>query len=217
MEPLVHIVKVPPVTAPVPAPVSTPPPVEQGTNRFAVASLITGLFGAAPIGITFGVVALVKIRKRPQRGRGLAIVGLITSGVWLLLYTAVAVLVVLAVRDGRTLIAPPGHVFIEDLAPGDCVDGLTGEATDTLPLAICEAPHEAEVYDVFDLPDGPWPGEAAVDTQIQKRCILGLSNLGQRGLSYQWFAPAKDDWPGYRRAFCIAYDEGGLITGQVHP
>ncbi|MET0417180.1 MAG: DUF4190 domain-containing protein [Actinoplanes sp.] len=205
------------MTAPAPAPECPSPPVGQRTNGFAIASLITGLFGLAPAGITFGVVALVKIRKRPQRGRGLAIGGLVTSGVWLLLYTTVAVLVVLAVRDGRTLILPSGHVFIEDLAAGDCVDGLTGETMDTLPLAICEMPHEGEVYDVFDLPDGPWPGEKAVDTQIQKRCIDGLTDLTQPGLSYQWFAPVEEGWPGFRRAFCIAYDEDGLITGQVHP
>lgn len=217
MKPIIHIVKVPPVTAPAPAPVSTPPPVEQRTNGFAIASLITGLFGVAPLGIAFGVVALVKIRRRPQRGRGPAIGGLIASGVWLLLYAAVAVLVVLAVRDGRTLFAPPGHVYIEDLAPGDCVDGLTGEEVATLPLMVCEAPHEGEVYDVFDLPAGPWPGEKAVDTEIQKRCINGLTHLARDDLSYQWFSPSEESWPGYRRAVCVVYDENGLITGQVHP
>jgi hypothetical protein len=219
MEPIIHIVNVPPVTAPAPAPapVSTPPPVEQRTNGFAIASLITGLFGAAPVGITFGVVALVKIRKRPQRGRGLAIGGLVASGVWLVLYAVVAVLVLLAVRDGRTPLVPAGHVSIEDLALGDCVDGLTGEAVDTLPLAICEMPHEGEAYVVFDLPDGPWPGEAAVDAQIEKRCTEGLAELTQPGLSYQWFAPTEDEWPGFRRAVCIAYDKDYLITGQVHP
>ncbi len=214
--PIIRIVKVPPVTAPAPAPVSAPPPAERRTNGFAIASLITGLFGAAPIGITFGMIALAKIRKRPQRGRGLAIGGLITSGIWLLLYTTVAVIAIQAVRDGRTIIAPPGHVFLEDLAPGDCVNGLAGEATDTLPLMVCEAPHEGEVYDAFDLPDGPWPGDAAVDTHIQKRCIDGLSALARPDLSYQWFAPAQDSWPGYRRAICIIYDEDTMITGQVH-
>jgi hypothetical protein len=173
--------------------------------------------GLAPFGFAFGVTALVKLRKRQQRGRGLAIGGLVASGIWLLLYTTVAVLVVQAVRDGRTIFAPAGHVFVEDLRPGDCIDGLAGEATETYPLMVCEAPHEGEVYDVFDLPNGPWPGEEAVDAAIQNRCVEGWYKFTQPGLSYQWFAPTEDGWPDYRLAICVAYDEDAMITGQVHP
>src|SRR5262249_44322453 len=48
----------------------------------AIVAFITGLLGLSLFGIIFGVLALVHIRSTGQRGRGLAIAGLVLSGLW---------------------------------------------------------------------------------------------------------------------------------------
>jgi hypothetical protein len=58
------------------------PPV--GTNTFALASLVLGICGGAPLGLVFGVIALAQIRQTDERGRRLALSGIALSTVWLL-------------------------------------------------------------------------------------------------------------------------------------
>jgi hypothetical protein len=54
-----------------------------GTNRFALASLALGLCGGAPLGLVFGLIALAQIRQSAERGRVLAVFGIVCSVVWL--------------------------------------------------------------------------------------------------------------------------------------
>ena len=63
-----------------------PPPQSAGTNRMAVASLVCSLFGwlclIGPIlGLIFGFVALSQIKQTGQRGRGMAIAGIVIGGI----------------------------------------------------------------------------------------------------------------------------------------
>jgi len=61
------------------------------TDGFAIASLLLGVFGITVIGailsINFGIMALRRVRRTGQPGRGLAIAGLIFSAIWLLIGT----------------------------------------------------------------------------------------------------------------------------------
>jgi hypothetical protein len=101
-------------------PAHTPPPAKPGTNGFARAALALGIGGgllliavflpginggailALALGIVvglllsvvFGFVALSQIKKTRESGRGLAIAGLILSGLWALV---IALFVVAAV------------------------------------------------------------------------------------------------------------------------
>jgi hypothetical protein len=60
-------------------------------DGFAVASLLLGVFGITIIGailsINFGIMALRRVRRTGQPGRGMAIAGLILSAIWLLVGT----------------------------------------------------------------------------------------------------------------------------------
>ena len=64
-------------------PPSYPPPQPAvGTNRMAIASLVCSLFGwlcaIGPIlGLIFGFIALGQIKQTGQRGRGMAIAGIV--------------------------------------------------------------------------------------------------------------------------------------------
>jgi hypothetical protein len=88
------------------------------TNGFAIASFILGLLGftlvTAVLSIIFGIIALVKIREMQQRGKGLAIAGLVLSGVWLLLYIALIVIGATAAPQGSSssLRPPPAVSYL---------------------------------------------------------------------------------------------------------
>jgi hypothetical protein len=68
-----------------------PPLPSPGTNAMAVASLVCSLFGwiclfiGALLGVIFGFVALSQIKRSGQRGRGMAIAGIIIGSVLLVL------------------------------------------------------------------------------------------------------------------------------------
>lgn len=67
------------MTAPQTTPLTTTPtnPATQKWNALAVLSLITALFGLTVVAIPLGHVALSQIHRLRQKGRGLAIAGLI--------------------------------------------------------------------------------------------------------------------------------------------
>jgi Domain of unknown function (DUF4190) len=67
-----------------------PPPQRVGTNPMAVASLVCSLFGwlcvVGPLfGLIFGFVALNQIRQTGQRGRGMALAGIVLGAILVVL------------------------------------------------------------------------------------------------------------------------------------
>lgn len=64
-----------------------------------------GLIGGVLLSVIFGCIALVKIRKAGQRGKGLAVAGLVLSAVWVLII-ALAVTIGLPGQASGTLPAP---------------------------------------------------------------------------------------------------------------
>jgi hypothetical protein len=65
------------------------PPGRRGVSGFAVASFLFGLIGGIPLGLIFGIVALGKIRRTGQGGKGLAIAGLVLTGAWVALWMVI--------------------------------------------------------------------------------------------------------------------------------
>src|SRR5512138_561066 len=65
------------------------PQESQKTNGFAIASLI------------FGIVALSQIKKRNEKGRGMAIAGLSLSGAWVVLICLVVIIAGLFSANGK--------------------------------------------------------------------------------------------------------------------
>ena len=74
-----------------PPPSGYPPPQNVGTNALAVVSLVCSLFGwiclfiGALAGVILGFVALSQIKRTGQRGRGMAIAGIIIGSLLLVL------------------------------------------------------------------------------------------------------------------------------------
>jgi hypothetical protein len=65
------------------------PPPSSGTDGFAIAALVTGILMMAIVPIVLGIVALNRINRSGQEGRGLAIAGIVLGAIsvvgWLLL------------------------------------------------------------------------------------------------------------------------------------
>jgi hypothetical protein len=112
--------------------------------------------------------------------------------------------------------APPGtEVSIYDAAVGECWDEapfLAGGQVYT--VLDCAASHDTETFAVFDLPDGAWPGDTAVQNDADAGCTsrfadyVGIDYLqSQYYLSY--YSPTEDTWndPSLRdrEVVCLLY------------
>jgi hypothetical protein len=217
-----------------------------GTNGFAIASLILAIFGCVGISlilaIAFGILALSQLKKREQRGRGLAIAGLSIAGVWIVAI-AIATVVAIAsapspsnatVQPGVLATTPSGGVSpeassaagpdsvpIADLQVGQCVKNVTeGLQVSRLLVVPCADAHEAEVVALFDLPAGAYPGETAVDKKAGDGCADRLEayapgSSNNPDLDVFYFSPLKSDWDNNDRSVICMAVNSKPVTGSV--
>ena len=106
-----------------------------------------GILAAVPLGI----VALVKIGKSRQRGKGLAIAGMVISAlIWVAtIGIGIAVYNNTASRDSNGDITEAGRINFADIRTGDCVqiDGInSGKSVGLLDVqgVPCSSRHDAE-------------------------------------------------------------------------
>lgn len=200
------------------------PPPKPGTNGFAIAALIFGIVGGVLLGVVFGFVALSQIKKSGQGGRGLALAGLILSGLWIVLIIIVLIVAVStsAKRDTTGTVTQGGDITATSLQVGDCVNNLR-DTTNllSLPAVPCSQPHEGEVFAVFNLPAGPYPGAEAVDKAVNDECSGRFAAYAPNptdpnpGLFSVY--PLQQNWErGDREVACIATPGGGgRSTGSI--
>ncbi len=206
-----------------PPQIRTPP---QGTDGFAIASLVCGLVAGIVLSVIFGLIALVRIRKSGQGGRGLAIGGLGVSAVWLLVLVA-------AVargddgtspgpyRDSSGRVASGGPVSAADLRTGDCVNGLKEGEVSALDAVVCEAPHDGEVFAIFPIGDGKWPGESTLREQVESGChqrLAAYSTSAANNAAFEIFVlhPTQRSWQrGDRTVTCLVHNPANQLMGSV--
>jgi hypothetical protein len=199
------------------------------TNGFAVAALVLGLLGGWLLAIIFGCVALSKIRRTGARGRGLAITGLVASGIWVVALVVIVV-AVLAGGEGSPVVtavasasAPPGTVTFERLTSGDCLqypDDLTSVTTvQTLP---CAEPHNAEVIGLYDATGVDWPGVDAIQQEANQRCgdlvktsVDNAAVTDDMSFSFVFPNDAASWDAGDREVICLVHKATGTTTGSV--
>lgn len=214
----------PPYGQPYGAPGPVPGPQNRKTNGFAIASLVFGIIGGVILSVIFGIIALVQINKRGQRGKGLAIAGLVLSAVWLLI---IILIVAAAVstdteRDSTTgEVVESGSVSIYNLQPGDCVSNVEeGRLVVTLPVVPCAELHSAEVFAVFDLPAGPFPGDTAIAGQSEQGCFDRLGGYSSEAFNDPatevfYYSPSSDLWSrGDREVICLV-SSPSPTTGSI--
>ena len=108
---------------------------------------------------------------------------------------------------------------------GDCFNDTemgVNEVTE-VPAVPCSIPHDNEVYALFDLAAGPFPGDAQVDAIAGQGCYERFEDAIGRSYDESEIAfismyPTEDSWAGIgdREVVCIAYHmEYEKLTGSV--
>ncbi|MFE5536788.1 DUF4190 domain-containing protein [Streptomyces sp. NPDC056492] len=206
-----------------PPPYWPPPPAQQADaepalNGLALASLPVGLLCLPPLGIVFGIVALVQIARKGERGKALAIAGLAVS----LAMTAALVLVTARAADGlfgrletasRYEEAEGELTAMDEMRRGDCFNVPGGDLLAERPFiykTACAEPHEGEVTSSTRLAHGAFPGESelrrfAVDAcwKAQDAYAMDTWALPSYAETF-YFVPSRESWSGGdRRLLCV--------------
>ncbi|MFF4502081.1 DUF4190 domain-containing protein [Streptomyces sp. NPDC001401] len=152
-------------------PYNSPAPV----NGVAIASLVLGILCFVPaVGLVLGLVALSQIRRKGERGKGMAVTGVVLSSFGLALWAA-------GLAGGAALDAWSGlkgaardNGSAYSLAKGECFDApsgsLAGVAYD-VDRVPCAGRHDGEVFAAFKMTGGPgYPGDDKVTDLADARC-----------------------------------------------
>jgi hypothetical protein len=227
-----------------PAP-NYPPPVnyEARTNPTAIAAIILGF--VVPVGgIIAGIIALTQIRRTAEKGRGLAIAGIVVGGLLILLTAIVTVVFIVfaglaasqATNDSAPDIQVPSSADpfasedaqAEDtdvftLAIGDCFNNLPdSESVSSVGVVDCATSHDYEVYSEGSIADADaFPGDDSVSTDADNICFnsyeafVGVS-YDESTLDYSYLLPTEDSWAnGDRLVSCLIFDSNGPTTGTL--
>ncbi len=209
------------------------PPVRTQVNGLSVASLVLGIVCCLPpLGMIFGFIALAQIRKKGERGRGMAIAGTILSGISTLL-----LIVMLAtggfgrfwegVREGIDEASQSRSTL--DLRKGDCfnVPGSDmSEERETTAVAVvdCDDRHEAEISGDFEITGfDDYPGESRLDTLAGDRCpkinnAYAMDPWGvPRTMEAYYYLPTEESWRlGDSAITCgFASADGSKVVGSL--
>src|SRR5690606_13104575 len=108
------------------------------------------------------------------------------------------------------------------LEVGHCVESLPlgGASPWTYLIVDCDLPHKAEVYATFDLTEGDWPGDDAVDEEayedFQERLLNHPGAPDDPSVLVGTLYPTEGAWAiGDRRVVCLAYYFGDPRTGSL--
>ncbi|MER7518620.1 DUF4190 domain-containing protein [Streptomyces sp. NPDC126499] len=223
----------------VPGPYGVP---RQSTNGLAVASLVSGIVCCLPpLGLVFGLIALPQIKKKQQKGKGMAIAGIVLSSLACLMMALGFVSGGFAdawreFDKGMDEAAAERSAF--SLRKGDCfrVDVKRETYATDVETVPCTTPHEGEVSGGFKVTGfTKWPGEDAIDRIAEDRCqdvnsayALDTWAVPEDALTY-YYLPTKESWRAGDRAVTCALateeapftrslrsDESTLDAHQVH-
>jgi len=174
--------------------------------------LIFGILGGVLISVITGIVALGKTKDGRQSGRGMAIAGLVLSGVWIVVIGIAIALVALSDTD---------IVTADRLQVGTCLTAIPqdGARVVTVDTVTCDKPHRGEVFGAINLPDGEFPGQSAIE-KYQERCAPALTAYApdaaaDHTIGLYVLYPTPETWKtGDREVTCIATSETEL-TGSL--
>ncbi len=113
-----------------------------------------------------------------------------------------------------------GNVF--DLEVGDCFDDPDSfDEVANVDLVDCADPHDNEVYHLFDLADGAFPGLSTVETNAAEGCLEAFEPFVGRDyatsqLDIRYLYPTSETWDnGDREVVCAVFDlTGAQMTGS---
>jgi hypothetical protein len=198
---------------------------DRSTNGFAIASLIASFTCFPFLGAILGFVGLRQINRRPQRGRGLAVSGLLINSLSTVLTVLLVVLAALGVFD-------EGNTKVADIRVGQCFNtvgrSLSDYGTGDVPssrvnVVSCDSGHDAEAYATVSLDGfGPaYPGVDRIARYADVKCrTAAASYLGgggvPEGVRGYYYMPPTSAWiDGTRSVICFFGNAGDKLTGSL--
>jgi hypothetical protein len=217
------------------------PPAQKPTDPFAVTSLVTGLVGLFPLGIGFGIAALRRIGRGERSGKGLAIAGLVLSGLSIIGWVALAGVLVFArsvatslpsisvpsfsvTVPGKTPTAsgPAGNMVAPgDLKVGDCLNVPESvSVVDQLEVLPCTQLHNGQVFVIAQAQEATYPGSSALKDSALSNCqdqvSAFLGSGGNSDLHIVAFIPTQAQFNGGDKSEqCVLVDRQKNITGDI--
>ncbi|MPY64260.1 DUF4190 domain-containing protein, partial [Streptomyces spongiae] len=206
------------------SPYNQPAPV----NGFAIAALVTGILCCLPfVGLVLGIVALAQIRRKGERGKGMAVSGIVLSSIGTLLMTVFLVTGgAAAFWDGfQEAARENGSTF--SVEKGECFDAPNGSLegyaydVDTVP---CSDEHDAEVIANFRMPEGDYPGDDELTDTADEKCYDLADSYAMdtwalpANADVYYFTPTRQSWgAGDREVTCMfgSTDEKTGLTGSL--
>ncbi|MFJ7075001.1 DUF4190 domain-containing protein [Streptomyces sp. NPDC098781] len=197
-------------------------------NGVAIGALVLGILCFVPaVGLVLGLIALAQIKRKGERGKGMAVAGSILSSVGLVLWA-------LALSTGSASDfwdgfkgAASGDGTAYALAKGECFDSptgnLEGDAYD-VDVVSCSGPHDGEVFAAVTLPDGDFPGDDEVSRTADDKCFALQDGYAMDtwavpdDVAVYYFIPSRQSWRfGDREITCLfgSTKENGRLTGSL--
>jgi hypothetical protein len=191
-----------------------------GREGLSIPALIFGIFPmfGGLLGIIFGAISLSRIRKSGQKGRGMAIAGIVLGSLWLVGIGAAVLVDTLGQADRADdgTVTSRGSVTATDLRVGDCLSSLPERETETLKLVPCREPHLGETYATFRLSGSSYPGEDEATRFAEGGCTERLATFAGPGkeVAYEiyFLIPTSSSWRlGDREVHCLITAPGGAM------
>ena len=191
-------------------------PVKRSTNPFAIASLVLAICGGTLLSIVFGIVALVQIRRSGQGGKGLAVSGLVISGIWILAIVGAIIAAIVSppsptsTRNQSTGTTDVQAVTLGALRAGDCLVTVPTGRVFTLDRVSCRLPHRGEVFAVYPLTGSTYPGDDDVASRAEDACFEQLDTylsptVDEDSIEVYYFPPTRQTWTaGDKNVICVA-------------
>ncbi|WP_441249264.1 DUF4190 domain-containing protein [Kitasatospora sp. McL0602] len=214
-----------------------PPGPPTGYNGYAITSLVTGLLGIACFlwvaAIAFGIAALRQIPQRNQKGRGMAIAGIVAGVVWPVVGVVLtAGLLIAHPGTGSHRFdplgpagGPAGSVSVFELRPGDCFDRLDHDPTSVTQVTTqpCSLAHDGEVFGSAAIGSVGYPGKAELIKQADKGCadLVDSYAMDREALpdsvDLHFFYPDETSWKqlDVHTATCIFVSGDARLTGSL--
>lgn len=198
-------------------------------NGLAIAALVLGILCFLPaVGLVLGIVALVQIKRRGERGKGMAVAGMVMSSIGVvLLALTVATGGARDFWEGFEDAAGDSGGSAFSLEVGECFDTAGGSlkgVTIDVDEVPCTREHDAEVFAEFEMSEGDYPGQDEAADEADRRCYLLRNTYAMdswavpEDVAVYSFTPTAQSWRvGDREVSCLfgnTDDEAGL-TGTL--
>ncbi|MFJ4755231.1 septum formation family protein [Streptomyces sp. NPDC088763] len=197
-------------------------------NGLAIGSLVLGILCFVPaVGLVLGLIALAQIRRKGERGKGMAIAGSVLSAVGLALWALMLSTGAASdFWDGfKGAASGDGSAFALD--KGDCFDtpsgNLEGETFEAEKVP-CAGAHDGEVFAVVTLTGGRYPGEDELSRTADDKCYAlsdgyAMDTWGvPEDVDVYYFIPTPQSWRfGDRELTCLfgSTEKDGRLTGSL--